>query len=134
MVYYSIQGGLVSEEAYTYCVGTKNPCYPCGAPGYNKTLCGPPIPYCNLKDSCQAKLDPKSFVPNLKISDWRAISTNETDIAEKMMEIGPLSVALNAQMLQFYHKGVFNPIKCDPKSLNHGQSFFNYFKDIIKEI
>jgi cathepsin F len=35
------------------------------------------------------------------------------------MAIGPLSVALNAELLQFYHKGVFNPIFCNPKSLDH---------------
>ena len=79
-----------------------------------------------LKDSCQAKFNPSQFVPGLKIVDWRAISKNETEIAEKLMEIGPLSVALNAQLLQFYHKGIFNPIKCDPKALNHGKSTRNF--------
>jgi hypothetical protein len=39
-------GGLNSEQAYPYCVGTGQ-CYPCMAPGFNKTLCGPPPSYCN---------------------------------------------------------------------------------------
>lgn len=39
------------------------------------------------------------------------------------MKIGPLSVALDASLLQFYHRGVFNPPFCDPKSLDHGESF-----------
>lgn len=38
--------GLQSEEDYPYCVGT-GACYPCQAKGYNKTLCGPPVEYCN---------------------------------------------------------------------------------------
>ncbi len=85
-------------------------------------LCGPPIPYCLLKDSCQAKFDKSKFVPNLKLVDWKAISDNETEIAQQLMQLGPMSVALNAELLQFYHKGVFDPIKCDPKRLDHGNA------------
>ena len=40
------------------------------------------------------------------------------------MTIGPLSVALDAELLQFYHKGVFNPIFCSKTSLDHGTDFF----------
>lgn len=72
-----------------------------------------------LKDSCQAKLDPSKFIPNLKVVDWKRTSQNETDIAAQLMSIGPLSVALNAQMLQFYHRGIFDPIYCDPAALDH---------------
>ena len=112
-------GGIASEEDYPYCVGTKNPCYPCEAPGYNKTDCGPPIPYCLLKDSCEAKFNASKFVPNLKVADWMRTSQNETDIAAQLMSHGPLSVALNAEMLQFYHRGIFDPIMCNPQALNH---------------
>ena len=35
------------------------------------------------------------------------------------MSTGPLSIALNAEMLQFYHKGIFNPVFCNPKNLDH---------------
>ena len=37
------------------------------------------------------------------------------------MRIGPLSVALDANLLQFYYRGVFNPIFCSKTSLDHGQ-------------
>ena len=114
----------MSEADYPYCAGleiNKQPaCMPCEAPGYNKAKCGPPIPYCFLKDSCQAKLDPAKFIPNLKVVDWKRTSQNETDIAEQLMTIGPLSIALNAELLQFYHKGIFDPIICDKAALNHG--------------
>jgi len=94
-----------------------------------------------LKDSCQAKLDPSKFVKNLDVVDWKKTSENETgkylnfakackvsqfsltlfkDIAAQLMSIGPLSVALDATMLQFYHKGIFNPILgCSKTHLNH---------------
>lgn len=113
-------GGIETEEDYPYCSGVgKTPCEPCEAPGYNKTKCGPPIPYCSLKDSCQAKLRPEKFLPNLKVVDWKRISENETDIAIQLMNYGPLSIALNAELLQFYHHGVFDPYFCDPKNLDH---------------
>ncbi|CAF0876850.1 unnamed protein product [Brachionus calyciflorus] len=117
--YIQRQGGIAKESDYPYCAGTSKNCFPCPAPGYNKSLCGPAVPYCRLSDSCQAKLDPSKFIPNLKVIDWNQTSLNETDISAQLMTIGPLSVALNAQKLQFYHKGIFDPISCDPKELNH---------------
>ena len=84
-----------------------------------RTECGPPIPYCRLSDSCQAKVDPSKFVPSLKVVDWKRTSTNETDIALQMMNTGPLSVALNAELLQFYYGGIFDPFVCDSTALNH---------------
>jgi cathepsin F len=44
-------GGIASNESYPYCVGIggKNSCYPCTAPDFNETLCGPGLypPSCN---------------------------------------------------------------------------------------
>lgn len=37
------------------------------------------------------------------------------------MQRGPLSIAINALVLQFYHSGVWDPIlPCSNKSLDHG--------------
>lgn len=113
-----LKGGIESEEDYSYCAGRKSACLPCSPPGYNKSECGPPVPYCKLKDSCQAKLDKSKFVPNLKVADWKHTSDDETDIQAQLMTLGPLSVALNAELLQFYFGGVFDPYIC-PKTLNH---------------
>jgi cathepsin F len=74
-----------------------------------------------LKDSCQAKLDESKFVKNLKVVDWKRTSLNETDIALQLMKYGPFSIALNAELLQFYFGGIFDPLDslCNPKNLNH---------------
>ena len=55
----------------------------------------------------------------MTVVDWKACSTNETEIAYQLMNIGPLSVALNAELLQFYHRGIFDPRSCDPTALDH---------------
>jgi cathepsin F len=65
---------MEAESTYPYCAGLKTPCEPCNAPGYNKSLCGPPIPFCYIKDSCESKLDPGKFVSDLRVVDWKAIN------------------------------------------------------------
>jgi cathepsin F len=35
-------------------------------------------------------------------------------------------VALDAELLQFYHKGVFDPPKCNPTELNHAVLMIGY--------
>ncbi|XP_013393976.1 cathepsin L1 [Lingula anatina] len=115
-------GGIESEESYPYCAGgggAPGTCEVCPPPGYNNTLCGPPVWFCNMTVSCGHKYNPAKFVPGLKVADWKAIPENETIIAEALMSVGPLSIALNAEMLQFYHSGVFNPIFCSPENLDH---------------
>lgn len=130
-------GGLESWTDYGYCSGIgggPGSCFPCPAEGYNKTLCGPPVPYCLKNESCAAKLSPSKFVPGLKVIDWKAVSENETEMAEALMSTGPLSVALDAQMLQFYHRGVFEPILgCSKTALDHAVLVvgFGVEKDII---
>jgi cathepsin F len=39
-------GGLDSDADVPYCAGDGS-CFPCPAPGYNTTLCGPPVPSCD---------------------------------------------------------------------------------------
>ncbi|CAM4941161.1 unnamed protein product [Rotaria socialis] len=123
------QGGIEAESTYPYCAGLKNSCEPCNAPGYNKTLCGPPIPFCYIKDSCETKLDSTKFISGLKVVDWKAIEQDETIIATALMNTGPLSVALDAEMLQFYHKGIFNPVFCNPKNLDHAVLLVGWGKE-----
>ncbi len=55
----------------------------------------------------------------VRVANWTSISENETVIAAEMQARGPLSVCLNAGMLQLYHSGVFDPPFCDAESLDH---------------
>ena len=47
------------------------------------------------------------------------IGQDEDEIAEALMEHGPLAIALNAAWMQFYHGGVSHPLSylCDPSGL-----------------
>ncbi|XP_071110333.1 cysteine proteinase 1-like [Haliotis cracherodii] len=115
-------GGLETWSNYSYCSGIgggPGSCFPCKAPGYNKTYCGPPVPWCLKNESCAAKINPQRFVPDLKVTGWKAVSKNETEMAASLVKYGPLSVAMDASRLQFYHRGVYNPIDCSKTALDH---------------
>jgi len=120
------QKGIPSESAYPYCCGTKDTCYPCMASGYNRTFCGNHDNlYCNKTwnaDHCPSN----DWIPAAQISDWMSISSNETDIAVSLVEIGPLSVCMNAAELSYYHSGIYDPKFCDPDSLDHAVLIVGY--------
>ena len=109
-------GGIASEADAPYCSGGDGPtpCFPCPPLGFNEALCGPPASYCNASYStCGTKM-------SAKISSWRAISTNETVIQQELAATGPLSVLVDAALLQSYSSGVIAPSSwCDPTALDH---------------
>lgn len=113
-------GGIELEQDYSYCAGDGK-CLPCSPPGFDPEECGPAVPYCRLADSCQAKVESDKFVPGLRVANWLQVDNNETEVAIQLKRRGPLSVALNAQLLQFYFGGVFDPFDaiCNRKNLNH---------------
>ena len=57
------------------------------------------------------------------VDSWVAISKDEDQIAAQLMARGPLSVLLDATMLQYYKRGVWDPkiLKCksDGTDLDH---------------
>lgn len=124
-------GGLVADAVYPYCAGDeKNPCFPCPPPGWNKTLCGPPISYCNeTLYPCRENL-PKAA----HIKGWAAISSDETVIAQQLAATAPLSVALDAGKLQFYHHGILSGNLCSKTELDHAVLMvgFGTEKDLLK--
>ncbi|KAG5895713.1 hypothetical protein JTB14_021405 [Gonioctena quinquepunctata] len=57
--------------------------------------------------------------PTLRISGYRALGKSENDLEQAVGTIGPISIAINADLLQLYQGGIFNPLICLP-NINHG--------------
>jgi len=102
-------GGLNSERAYPYTSGT-------GSTGT-----------CSTSKSAKsvASIDGAYYVS--KQGD-----VDEDLILNATAQIGPLSVGINAQHLQTYHRGVMNPSLCLPR-LDHGVAIVGYGKDLDSE-
>ena len=139
--YFMRAGGIHTEEDFPYCsgipLGETGGCLPCMASGYNTKLCGDHSDlYCKPQDTkgqstggyCETNT---GFLTSLK--SWKAISKNETAIAEALVEYGPLSVTLNAEALQFYFGGVYNPLFCNPDELDHAVPLVGYGKDLLTD-
>ena len=62
------------------------------------------------------------------VTGWKAVSADETAIAETLVQVGPLSAAVNAALLQFYWGGIYDPYDywCDPESLDHAVLLVGY--------
>ena len=101
-------GGIPAEAAQPYCSGTGG-CYACMA-NKNKTYCGPPPTYCNASWN-ELHCPASRWSAAVKVGGWHAIGADEGAIAAALLATGPLSVLLDATMLQFYHKGVWAPKK-----------------------
>ena len=120
-------GGIPTEETYPYCAGTGE-CYPCmNGP---EDLCGLPPYYCDRAE--RDKLC-KTFAPATTVTDWRAVSSDEEEIAADLIATGPLSVLLDAQGLQYYKSGVWtgvNPARahggCSKTLLDHAVLLTGY--------
>lgn len=126
-------GGLASDSDYPDCSGiSPATCLPCSPKGYNDTRCGPGIngTMCDHTVKCKEHTFPHAA----SISNWKRISTDETQIAAQVYENGPVSVALDATMLQFYKKGIFKPrFGCNPAKLNHAVLITGYGDDSGKD-
>jgi len=64
-----------------------------------------------------------------QISNWTAISTDETQIAAYLAANGPLSIGINAGWMQLYTGGVSDPLFCNPTKLDHGVLITGYGVD-----
>jgi len=62
------------------------------------------------------------------IGGWKAISTDEDQIAAALMQYGPLAIGINAGPMQFYSGGISKPwkIACNPQKLDHGVAIVGF--------
>jgi len=79
-------------------------------------------PYIGIDDTC--KFDQSKVVA--KISNWTQVPEDEGQIKEYLYAHGPLSVALNAEWLQFYVGGISDPLFCNGKELDHAVLIVGY--------
>lgn len=65
---------------------------------------------------------------NVQLTGAVNISQNETNMAKWLVANGPISIAINANAMQFYMGGVSHPFKflCNPKNLDHGVLVVGY--------
>ncbi|XP_041468331.1 cathepsin L-like [Lytechinus variegatus] len=64
----------------------------------------------------------------VKINGYVNISKNETEMAGWLAAHGPISIGINALMMQFYFGGIAHPWKifCNPDTLDHGVLIVGY--------
>jgi cathepsin F len=81
-------------------------------------------PYKARDGTC--RFDSKKTV--VQLSGFKDITQDEAEIEKALTQIGPLSVAINAEPLQFYDSGIYDgdSDECDPDGLNHGVALVGY--------
>jgi len=62
------------------------------------------------------------------VNDSVTLPTDEKKIASWLASHGPISIGINANLMQFYFGGISHPWKmfCNPKSLDHGVLIVGY--------
>jgi C1A family cysteine protease len=64
----------------------------------------------------------------VQLSGFKDIAQDEAEIEKALTQVGPLSVAINAEPLQWYDSGIYDgdDYECDPDGLNHGVVIVGY--------
>eukprot|EP00331_Platyophrya_macrostoma_P034105 CAMPEP_0176450676 /NCGR_PEP_ID=MMETSP0127-20121128/27299_1 /TAXON_ID=938130 /ORGANISM="Platyophrya macrostoma, Strain WH" /LENGTH=322 /DNA_ID=CAMNT_0017838419 /DNA_START=27 /DNA_END=995 /DNA_ORIENTATION=+ len=78
-------------------------------------------PYTGSDDECKFN----SSMAKVQLTGYMNISTNETEIAQSLVELGPLSIGVVADPWQFYIAGIANPWFCTGE-LDHGVLLVGY--------
>jgi len=75
-------------------------------------------PYDAADEKC--KLDQSKL--KVYVNDSVALPTNEDELAKWVAEKGPISIGINANLMQFYFGGISHPWKifCRPSGIDHG--------------
>jgi cathepsin F len=78
-------------------------------------------PYSGWDESCKFKPE----MAKVLVTGYRNISTNETEIAQSLVELGPLSIGVVADPWMFYIEGIIGADVCDG-DLDHGVLLVGY--------
>jgi cathepsin F len=73
-------------------------------------------PYEGIDGDCRFK----NTTVAAKLSGYKMLPTKDEDLAAWLVANGPVSVAINAEWLQFYFGGISDPLWCSPTALDHG--------------
>ncbi|KYN02448.1 PREDICTED: uncharacterized protein LOC108774318 [Cyphomyrmex costatus] len=70
----------------------------------------------------------KKNLAKVELASAVNITSNETQLAQWLVQNGPISIGINANAMQFYIGGVSHPYKflCNPKNLDHGVLIVGY--------
>jgi cathepsin F len=81
-------------------------------------------PYEAENEKCHFK---KNLV-KVQLASAVNITSDETKLAQWLVQNGPISIGINANAMQFYIGGVSHPFKflCNPKNLDHGVLIVGY--------
>ncbi|XP_066152211.1 uncharacterized protein [Euwallacea fornicatus] len=87
-------------------------------------------PYEGIDDKCNFNVNKIK----VKLVSAVNISQNEKHMAKWLVAKGPISIAINANAMQFYLGGVSHPFKvlCSPNNLDHGVLIVGYGVDTYK--
>jgi len=77
-------------------------------------------PYAGIDQNCA-----KNYTDGAQISAWNMVPSNETQMAAYLVNVGPLSIAVDAELWQFYFGGVFDFPWCGT-TLDHGVLIVGY--------
>lgn len=81
-------------------------------------------PYDGRDEKCHFKQN----LARVQITSGLNITSNETQMAQWLVQNGPITIGINANAMQFYVGGVSHPFKflCSPKNLDHGVLIVGY--------
>lgn len=70
----------------------------------------------------------KNTLAKVQLASAVNITSDETQMAQWLVQNGPISIGINANAMQFYVGGVSHPFKflCNPKNLDHGVLIVGY--------
>ena len=111
-------GGLESESDYPY-NGHQNKC------SFNSNITRVQVRYSFRVDTADRYI---CSVYLFQVTGGVEISTNETEMAQWLVQNGPISIGINANAMQYYRGGVSHPWKalCRAGGIDHGVLIVGY--------